>query len=229
VSLILLPGLDGTGILFRPLVAALPAHIKPVVVGYPGDQPLNYQQLFPRVLDALSKTEPFIILGESFSGPLAAMVAAQHPKGLIGLILCVTFVTSPQRFVGPVVPFLSRAPAYYLYPFFQRFKARLGGYASPELLKLISDTHNIVQPHVIAARVRTVFAVDATAALRSCEVPILYLQAARDRVVPARNLRIIQQIVPNVQVARIDTTHMVLQRRPAESAEVITKFADSLP
>jgi pimeloyl-ACP methyl ester carboxylesterase len=81
ISLILLPGLDGTGLLFQPLVAALPEMIKSIVVGYPGDQPLNYEQLLPQVMDALPRSDPFIILGESFSGPLAMMAAAKRPDG----------------------------------------------------------------------------------------------------------------------------------------------------
>ena len=40
VQLVLLPGLDGTGLLFRPLVAVLPA-FHTVVVSYPNDKALS--------------------------------------------------------------------------------------------------------------------------------------------------------------------------------------------
>src|SRR5271155_2151701 len=91
VSLILLPGLDGTGLLFQPLVAALPAAIQPRIVRYPGHRHLTYHELLPLVMDALPQSGPFILLGESFGGPLATMVAAERPPGLVGLILCASF------------------------------------------------------------------------------------------------------------------------------------------
>jgi pimeloyl-ACP methyl ester carboxylesterase len=214
--------------MFRPLVAALPASIKPIVVDYPGNEPLDYDQLLPRIMNILPKSEPFMILGESFSGPLAVFAATQRPTGLAGVILCATFVTAPRRFIGPAVPYLSRPAIYHLYPFFQRLKARLGGYGTPELLELLAGTHHVVQPHVIAARVRTVFAVDAAAALKSIDLPMLYIQAAKDGVVPSRNVRVVQQIKPAIKIATIDTTHMVLQRKPADSAAAILEFAQSL-
>src|ERR1700749_187537 len=95
ISLILLPGLAGTGLLFQPLLAALPPNINPIVVRYPGDRDLTYEQLLPLALNAIPKTGPFLLLGESFSGPLATMIAAQPPTNLVGLILCATFVTRP--------------------------------------------------------------------------------------------------------------------------------------
>jgi len=44
---VLLPGLDGTGELFRPLFAELPGWIHPVVVSYPRERPLGYTELLP--------------------------------------------------------------------------------------------------------------------------------------------------------------------------------------
>jgi pimeloyl-ACP methyl ester carboxylesterase len=35
VNLVLLPGLDGTGIFLQPLLEALPANVRPLVVSYP--------------------------------------------------------------------------------------------------------------------------------------------------------------------------------------------------
>jgi len=228
VSLVLLPGLDGTGLLFKPLVAALPAAITPTIVPYPGDRHLTYQQLLPLALKALPQSNPFILLGESFSGPLAAMIAAERPKNLVGLILCASFVTKPWRFVSPAIPILARGPIFNLYMPYKRIRARLGGYSTPERRSLIEQMHKLVPPHVFASRVRMVFNVDAREALRSCDVPMLYLKAARDIVVPGRNLRVVQQIKPGVQVVTIGSSHMILQRHPIEAAEAISAFASSL-
>ena len=68
VSLVLLPGLDGTGKLFTPLINCLPDHLRPIVVSYPPDIPYGYEDLLPIVHSSLPKDKDYIILGESFSG-----------------------------------------------------------------------------------------------------------------------------------------------------------------
>lgn len=79
MKLILMPGMDGTGELFAPLIGALGSSIESIVVRYPTDQPLTYSELFPQVRAALPRSGPFVLLGESFSGPLALMLAAEAP------------------------------------------------------------------------------------------------------------------------------------------------------
>ena len=70
LALVLLPGLDGSGVMFRPLLGHVPPALRPVVVAYPPDKALGYEDLLPLVLDALPSSEPFVILGESFGGRL---------------------------------------------------------------------------------------------------------------------------------------------------------------
>src|SRR5215472_15855847 len=71
VSVILLPGLDGTGRLFDPLLKELPADLHARVVTYPTDARLDYAALEGLVEAALPKNDPFIIAAEAFSGPVA--------------------------------------------------------------------------------------------------------------------------------------------------------------
>lgn len=87
IYLVLLPGLDGTGLLFQPLIEMLPSNIKPIVVSYPPDKLLGYNELLPIVLKCLPTDKSFIVLGESFSGPLALRVASTRPDNLEGLVL----------------------------------------------------------------------------------------------------------------------------------------------
>ncbi len=49
VTLVLLPGLDGTEILFGPMIQALTPWVRPVVVPYPASGPAGYEDLQPRV------------------------------------------------------------------------------------------------------------------------------------------------------------------------------------
>lgn len=49
MNLILLPGMDGTGLLFEPLLEALPGWLEPKVIAYPGHEPLGYAELLPLI------------------------------------------------------------------------------------------------------------------------------------------------------------------------------------
>src|SRR5262245_17031078 len=97
MHLLLLPGGDGTGKLFDPLLHALAGQdsLTPVVVAYPPDRACGYGDLLPLVEQNVPAGADFLVLGESFSGPLALLLAARRPPGLRGVILCGTFVRNP--------------------------------------------------------------------------------------------------------------------------------------
>ena len=79
-AVVLLPGLDGTGKLFAELVKSLDPGVSAIVVAYPRDQPMGYEELDTLVMSVLNKLPPdqrYVLLGESFSGPLAIRIAAR--------------------------------------------------------------------------------------------------------------------------------------------------------
>lgn len=97
MQLLLLSGMDGTGRLFGPLLRALPSSLSPVVGAYPADRPYGYAELLPLVEAAAPAGAEYVVVGESFSGLLALMLAAQRPPGLRGIVLCESFVRSPPN------------------------------------------------------------------------------------------------------------------------------------
>ncbi len=224
MKLVLLPGLDGTGVLFRPLLASLPPSIEPIVVSYPAREPLGYDDLLPLVDKALPRDEPHLILGESFGGPLSLRAAATRPPGLRGVILCGSFVTCPYAYAPPWLVHAVRPALFHSFPLFVKLQAALGLYESPEHHALAKEAIFQVSPAVFAHRAREIARIDVTPELRACKTPLLYIQGTRDRVVGAGNLRGIQRIRPDIQVARIDCGHMILKTRPVEAAAVIAEF-----
>jgi len=227
IYLVLLPGLDGTGLLFRPLLKALPANIRPIVVSYPTDRILGYEELLPIVLNALPKDAPFVLLGESFGGPLSLLIAASKPKGLKALILCASFVSCPHHFVPTWAAPLVRAFPFRAFPKFAQLKALLGGYANDELQALSDEALSSVDPEVFAHRTREVIRVNVSSALAACDLPILYIQGKYDFVVPSENFKRINRIKSAVQFVQIPAPHMVLQTQPELAADAINKFVEN--
>jgi pimeloyl-ACP methyl ester carboxylesterase len=221
-TVVLLPGLDGTGLLFRRFVARAPARVRTQVLSYPVDQRLDYAQLETLVRALLPTNAAYIIVAESFSGPLAALLAARPVGDLRGIVLVASFVTPPALALWRWLPwqlmFRCVAPAPLL-------RQVLTG-ADVELAAEVRAATRAVRPGVLAARVRATLVVDVRAELASSTVPLLYLQAERDHIVPARCLRAVLAARADTTVVRVASAHTLLQAEPAAAWRAIEPFCE---
>jgi pimeloyl-ACP methyl ester carboxylesterase len=197
-------------------------------VAYPPDEPKDYSALLPLVLSALPKDHPFLILGESFSGPLAIMAAATRPTGLCGVVLCASFVRNPLWFRPRWLRHLVHPIAFQFFHLLSPIKTILGGYSTSELRRLLAQALEPVRPSVLACRARAILEVDVRAELQACPVPVLYLQAQSDRVVHRQNLSDVQSAFPALKIAQIPAPHLLLQTQPHAAVEAITEFVREL-
>jgi pimeloyl-ACP methyl ester carboxylesterase len=221
-TLVLLPGMDGTGELFFPLTRALAEHIPTKIVRYP-DQPLDYREHEAFVREHLPRDGAFVVLGESFSGPIAISLAADPPPGMIGYVMCVSFVTCPRvalEVLRPLIPltFLNRVP---------RFVAQyslMDGQGSPELLEAHQRALREVSNSALRARLKAISHIDVRERLKQVSLPGLYLRGTRDRVVPKRAAREYLESVRNARMVEIEGPHQLVQINPTDSAAAIRIF-----
>lgn len=222
-AIVLLPGMDGTGELFSAFVAALGDGCRTQVISYPADHALGYRELADFVRERLPLEEPYVLLGESFSGPVAIALAAEGHPGLIGLVLCATFARNPFPATSRLRPLAAFMPV----------NARLfslagpllrGGHALPELSRVLEH----VPASVLRARLREVMKVDYSARIDDIKVPVLYLQAKDDHIVPMSAARHLETHCPAMQVKRFAAPHLLLQTVPAEAAAQVLDFMAKL-
>lgn len=226
-TLVLLPGLDGSGDFFDALCRQLPPQWRTHVVPYPGDRPLSYDELAQFVLAALLDDAPFVLLAESFSGPVAIKVAATRPAGLIGVVLCATFARNPRPLLRPLLGLTPVAPVRAA-PMGLLSRCLLGAEADAPWAERIRQAMDKCSVSVLRGRAREVLLVDVRGHLADIRVPVLYLQATRDWVVPAAALVDMQRVLPGIQMVRIDGPHFLLQARPEPCAERIVMFVERL-
>src|SRR5436190_13442243 len=207
-ALVLLPGMDGGDKLFGPLQATAPAGTETVAVGYPPGPHNGYDDLIPAVRARLPADRAFFLLGWSFSGPLALLIAAERPPGLCGVILAASFVKTPVPWLPRWLHGLATPALFRFYPAASRAKALLGGYGAPEVRRLLAEAHAFAGPEALACRARAALSIDATAALAACPVPVLYLRARKDGVIPASRAVEIQKACPSVEIVDIDGPHL---------------------
>ena len=224
-EIVLLPGLDGTGALFERLQRCLPAtDVKVTVVAYPADPDFKYRDYAAFVGKCLG-TRSVVLLGESFSGPIAVMAAAANPHQVRGLILSATFLQSPWP------GWLVRLGSHFdpcSAPRALRNGFLMGRYGDRDLASRISDIVASMPTGVRAARMQAVSTVDVRAEFAGLRCPILVLHDAADWIVPKRQLETAVKTKTNARIAMMPGAHMLLQTRPDWAAQQILTFIRSL-
>ncbi|WP_082559681.1 alpha/beta fold hydrolase [Lysobacter sp. Root559] len=224
---LLLPGMDGTGALLSDFAAALAPQFRPEVVAYPRDAAWGYDPLTDYVRARLPRDQPFVLLGESFSGPIAIRIAASRPDGLRGLVLCASFARAPSPpgwrlpaswlgRIGAVLP-IDRLPTRLT------AAAMLGAWASEEWLTRTREVLATLDPAVIRARMHAGSTAEETAALARVACPLLYLRGRHDRLVSRRSWEHIRAILPLANCVELDGPHFLLQAKAIEAADAIKR------
>jgi pimeloyl-ACP methyl ester carboxylesterase len=220
-TLVLLPGMDGTGDLFRPLLAAIRDDWPVCVVRYSRDEPNSVDELVEHAR-LLLPDGPLVLLGESFSGPVAASLTAGMGCRVQGLILVSSFVRCPRpnlsslAFLANLVNVKLAAQMASLF--------LLNRHAAPELRQAVRAAVNQVAPRVLRSRLKAIASVDVCASCRTIECPVLYLQAQHDRLVPARAGATVQKVIPHARIVRLKAPHGLLQTVPHEAWREIHAF-----
>jgi pimeloyl-ACP methyl ester carboxylesterase len=222
MKLVLLPGLDGTGDLFAPFVAAL-GGAAAQVVRYPTDRSMDYAELEAVARSQLPQDD-FVLLAESFSGPVGISIAASPPPGLRGLVLCATFASNPLPMFGPLRGLMRVLPApklptsiaaHWLFP----------GRGTPELRRAHADAMRRVSMRALGGRIAAILSVDKRELLPKITVPMLYLRANQDRVIPRAAGLAILNLRPDIALEKFDAPHFLLQTEPAACAAAVLDFA----
>jgi pimeloyl-[acyl-carrier protein] methyl ester esterase len=217
--------LDGTGQLFADFIAALPKIFTATVVAYPPDKFLSYDGLGPFVSSAVPEAEPFVLLAESFSTPLALEYAASNPPNLTAVIICAGFVYKPLLSWSRVAKAIARPWLFSLRAPDSLLEYFLVGRDAPRALPQgLRQVLRSVSPEVLSARVREALNCDARNALSRITVPLLYIQPTRDKLLAQSCIDEMKRIKPDLLIAHVIGPHLLLQREPEKVANVVSKF-----
>jgi len=225
-TLVLLPGMDGTGTLFANFISAYKGDT--LVISYPTDMPLSYDELEQYILIRLPKDKPFILVGESFSGPLAISLAEKKLPLLRGIVLVCTFAALPGAHFGRyLVSTLKRVP-FWRAPLALSASLLGGHFMTPSIRQQLAGALESVSPAVWQARVQALLTVDVSSALRKLTLPMLYLRATKDRVVFRSASERIWRLNNRVTIVDIEAPHLLLQTQPQQAAVAVRAFVESV-
>jgi pimeloyl-ACP methyl ester carboxylesterase len=224
---VLLPGLHGTCGLMAPFAAALGEDADVQLFDYPHARFLDHAALADWVRPQLPVDRAFVLLGESFSGPVALRLASEAPPGLRGVVLSTSFARSPRpafrRFAGLARALPARAMPLSVFTFWL-----LGRWSTPALRAAFAEVLAEVDPDVLTERLIACVHVDVTVLLPHVRVPLLYLRGGADRLVPADAADVVAQDVRDTRIVDFDAPHCLLQAIPAQAAKGVRDFVAGL-
>ncbi len=225
LKLVLLPGLDGTGVLFGPLLSVLPKTLETLVVPLKQEAGLSYTEQAEYVASKLGD-ERIVLLAESYAGMVAYALVQSKRLNISHLVFVASFLSRPSALsrLAPILPVnVARSS---LVP--KRLMGALlfGSFSSLELVELFYSALNEVDAQVIRWRVRQVSRLSPPQT--KLEVPCTYLGATHDRLVSHRVMKQVEKLCPNLMVKRVPGTHFLLQTNPTPCAEILSNIAQKI-
>lgn len=220
MRIVILPGLDGTAQLLGGLLDEL-AHNDIDIVSYPPTL-ASYSDILAFVQQQLPTDVNYIIVAESFSGPVAIQLAALKPAGLSGIVFVATFARRPMAApsvfasIFKLIPIKSRLFTWAAQPML------MGRWRNATFTTKFHAALVDLPKSTLVNRVKEVLRVDVVKLLRNLDVPSVYLRPNQDRLVP------LSASVPFPDIHLLDGPHFVLQACPKESAEIIREFEASI-
>lgn len=229
LHLVLLPGLDGTGKLFKPFIDQLSDSVAVTVIAYPPDRHIPFASLADYIIPTLPTDKPLVLLGESYSGPVALSLAARDDLNIHAVILVATFARYPVSLLKRLTRFLPLSLLFRLpIPGFVIRHFCFGKWANAELNHMLRTSVRTNAPAVLARRARSGSNVDVTDLLSKINAPCLYLSASDDKMVPVRALQDLGKMMPTLKVVTIPGPHFILQTRPEKCFAAINDFLNKL-
>jgi pimeloyl-[acyl-carrier protein] methyl ester esterase len=223
--LVFMPGLDGTGKSFEPLLPFVAADVRVTIVRYPTHTFLSFAETVQCAAAQIPGDDPPVVIAESFSGPVAVRMIASGLCPARALVLCATFARSPHPVAWRVARFLKL-------PLFIRpdmpglfFKFIIGDdQRIAALLPLWKKVHADVPARMLASRLSLINHLDVTQDLPRLTMPCLYLQATDDRIVPPGRLKDFERNIPQLSVKKIKAPHFILQAEPRACLAAVDEF-----
>lgn len=214
VTTLVLPGLDGTDLLLDRFRQLAPPTYDVTVLALPDDPAAGYSELCDHFRKTVASAGQCVLIGESFSGPLAVLLAQRHPGLVVHLVLVATFVVSPVPFVARWIPWslFFRLPL----PSFAARRFMLGPF-DDGLVNLLQTAVGTVSPRTLARRMRSVIEVDVSDQFRQLTCPVTCICPTNDALVPDRSVTTILELREDVILKRIEGPHLILQTRPEQA------------
>ncbi len=217
MKIVLLPGLDGTGELFTPLIDKLPKFVETQIIKYDTQKKQSYQELVDYVISKLPDDD-FVLLAESFSGFIAYQIGLKKLENLKHIILVATFLQNPRPILLNLITnsyILSLPiPKIIIKIFFLGFSTNI------KTINLFQKVIKKVSHEVLYFRLQDIKKLKFKR--EDIILPTTYIQAKDDQLVLENSLKDWKEVCQKLKIYQVEGKHLILQSNPNICAEIIT-------
>lgn len=233
MMILLLPGADGTGLLFKPFIEVIKAFIDkenvtnltmPKLTLSTAIINLNHDKMGNPLKQTLSLQaarieneydgQSVIIIAESYSGLLAYELLMRQRLEITQMVFVASFLSMPSK----LAPIAARLKPKYLSSALRYTPERIWGrvvfgkWQNHYLRSLFMDAMQQTPDDLLQQRLEII----ATAKVPTVKthVPCLYLQGKQDNLVAAKNIAPFSQLFTNFECQILEGTHFLLQTNP---------------
>jgi pimeloyl-ACP methyl ester carboxylesterase len=191
--MVLVPGLDGTALLFYRQAPILARRFQVETLPLPDDDSCTMESLVALLKEAVDRLareraeEKVFLCGESFGGALSLSFALRHPERLAGLVILNSFPYIRQRVRIRLGPPLLKLMPWGAMPLVRRFtESRLhSSHTLPEDIEEFHRRTRAIGRRGYIRRLELLREYDIRHELHRIEVPTLFLAADEDHLVPS--------------------------------------------
>ena len=188
-TIILVPGLDGTALLFYRQIPLLAQRFNVVAFPLPEDPTATMDSLADGLADLIEEVAPqgALLLGESFGGALCMTTALRRPDLVKGLVILNSFPQLHNKVQLRAGRVLMRLVPWAAMPYIRRgTESRIHSqHTNAEDLAEFHDRMLKIHPGGYRRRLEILDSYDIRDQLQQVEAPTLLLAGDQDRLIPS--------------------------------------------
>jgi len=223
-TLVLLPGMDGTGELFAEFLSYYDGdHL---VISLPESGPQDHANL-ANVINKQLPNEDYILLAESFSGGIVPELLKLNLTHMKGVIFVASFLSSPRGYLiglAKLLPIKTLA-SLPLSNIVHRLLF-LGQEATKPLLSTFANVIKSIPKQILSSRLEVMKRQQLPQV--TFNIPAIYIQALSDRLISPKKSQEVAYVFKHVEFVDIEGPHFILQAKPRLAARLVTEAVSSI-
>ena len=235
MKMLLLPGADGTGVLFEPLLKQIEAsgsdsfnfdsfNLDTINLNYDKHGQLLEQSLSIQAwrIEKRYTNKSVMIIAESYSGLLAYELLTRQNLNIIQVVFVASFLSTPNKLasIASTINTEWLESALKFTPDWIWGRVLFGKWQNDYLRALFIDAMKQTPNQLLQQRLNNIATVKTPT--MKINVPCLYLQGKQDNLVAAKNITLFSQLFTNFEYQALEGTHFLLQTNPKEVWQAVS-------
>lgn len=220
MKVVLLPGMDGTGILFKPFIEQAPPNIEVTIIPLKQSENYSYEDQAKYVMSQIGE-DPFILVAESYSGMVAYNMLKLGCKNIEHIVFAASFICLPSRLAKfsnylPIALAKSR-----LVPKALMGRILFGKFSSPSLINHFYSALSITSSTTLSHRLNQIS--ELKEPKYKISIPCTYIKPNKDIAISKIAVTAFHEVCSNLIIHEVAGTHFVLQTNPQRCWELIMR------